>query len=965
MPLLASLIVLTNFCGTATVDTLGACVVSYVPNGGEEVFAALPSGVGGLPLCWPWFQFNGPRGKDSPKHGIARDREFEVIARSEGALTLGLCSDAETRKEFPHDFRLLVEIRLEDGLSVEMTGENTGRTPFPVTEAFHPYLLRTQVGSLQDDGTGCFRVWNPDAGSHLKTQGLGPEDWRTFLCVENGTFKPEDAYTLTPGSRHTLRRRISPTPVVRDTAALQARIDAVSAGGGGAVRVSGDWTVASLRLKTGVALHLEEGARLLASTNYADYVNTPGENRGAVVWADGADRIALEGRGVVDGRGDLMPCCCGRPGRWRGVVFTRCRDVRIEDVTIRNAHSWGCYLKECDGVAVKRTRIFNHCNLNNDGLDVASKNVLIEDCDIDSEDDALVFKNHNPDFVVENVRVRNCRLSCTSSFIKIGTETYGGFRDLDIGGCVLDTRSAPVCRPPFTNLPGVESAQTGVTGISVQMVDGGFVENVKVSGIRMKRGIVVPMNVRLDSRHPPVAGRKTFLRNVLIEDVSMESPSTGWIASSITGASGLRPQGVTLRNVALSLKGCADREAASWPVLERAGGYPSGAMFQVVSPAFGFFVRHADDVRFENVRLELTGKDIRRPIVVDDAVVSDDAGRTVSIEKVPNAFKLPKERSLIGRREWDVRFFQSRSSLDGTNQPFYWFDPEKDGPVPLVVVLHSWGANCFYASPATTVADYCAKHGWAMLYPNFRGPNVRPEACGSDLAVQDILDAIDWAKRECSIDKDRIYIIGGSGGGHMALLTAGRHPEVFAGVAAFCPITDLARWQNDSTERKNHYARNLVSVCGGLPTERPDEYARRSPLTWLPAARKTNLPVYIATGIHDGHAGSVPVGHAIRAFNALADEKERISESDIGFVEVREAVPDHLQFKGSDPFYGQKTRVHLRATSANARLTLFEGGHAGNYPAGLDFLSRQRRGRPADMSLPGTAAESSIEQVTR
>ena len=57
--------------------------------------------------------------------------------------------------------------------------------------------------------------------------------------------------------------------------------------------------------------------------------------------------------------------------------------------------------------------------------------------------------------------------------------------------------------------------------------------------------------------------------------------------------------------------------------------------------------------------------------------------------------------------------------------------------------------------------------------------------------------------------------------------------------------------------------------------------------------------------------------------------------------------------------------MYIRATSANARLTVFEGGHGGNYPAGLDFLSRQVKGRKADMSLPEKAAAAKIERITK
>ena len=252
---------------------------------------------------------------------------------------------------------------------------------------------------------------------------------------------------------------------------------------------------------------------------------------------------------------------------------------------------------------------------------------------------------------------------------------------------------------------------------------------------------------------------------------------------------------------------------------------------------------------------------------------------------------------------------------------------------------------------------YARKHGWAMVGPNFRGPNSTPSACGGEAAVQDIVDAVNYAKGRVRIDPKRVYIIGGSGGGHMTLLMAGRHPEIWAGCAAFCPITDLARWHADSVlvhpGRSRKYAKMMEGACGGRPEKCPEEYRRRSPLAWIDNARKAGVPVYIVTGIHDGWTGSVPVGHSFRAFNALADEKDRVSESDIAEIEATRKVPADMAYKGAeDPFYSAKHRIHFRGTSANVRFTLFEGGHGGNFPAGLDFLSRQVKGRPADFTLP-------------
>ena len=123
------------------------------------------------------------------------------------------------------------------------------------------------------------------------------------------------------------------------------------------------------------------------------------------------------------------------------------------------------------------------------------------------------------------------------------------------------------------------------------------------------------------------------------------------------------------------------------------------------------------------------------------------------------------------------------------------------------------------------------------------------------------------------------------------------------------------------------------------------------------------MGAYIVTGIHDGWKGSVPVGHSFRAFNALANPEDRVSEADIAAIEETQQVPAALVYGGpKDPLYSERIRIHFRRTSANVRFTLMEGGHGGNFAAGLDFLSRQTKGRPTDFSLPekGKAHEEAL-----
>jgi len=319
------------------------------------------------------------------------------------------------------------------------------------------------------------------------------------------------------------------------------------------------------------------------------------------------------------------------------------------------------------------------------------------------------------------------------------------------------------------------------------------------------------------------------------------------------------------------------------------------------------------------------------------------------------------------RQEAMAHSVEVRSSKDGSPQRVIWWRPEtaaktaSGAPVPLLVFLHSWSGGFEQGPPWIAQAK---KMGWALAAPDFRGPNRRPEACASDLAVQDVLDAVEYARREARIDDSRIYLVGGSGGGHMALMMAARAPHVWAGVSSWCPITDLAAWHAESSARKNNYARMLEQSCGGPPGPSTEaEYRRRSPLFHLAAAR--GVPVDISTGIHDGHTGSVPVSHTLRAFNALAADSARIDDGLITAMVSGRSVPQALSAERQDDPERAKA-VLFRRVSGNARVTIFEGGHDSESTSAVLWLSRQRRGAPADWSLgKAPAAPSAAQEVSR
>lgn len=287
------------------------------------------------------------------------------------------------------------------------------------------------------------------------------------------------------------------------------------------------------------------------------------------------------------------------------------------------------------------------------------------------------------------------------------------------------------------------------------------------------------------------------------------------------------------------------------------------------------------------------------------------------------------------------------SSLDHTLQPARCWAPEqaRTSATPLLVFLHSWSGD--YTQDRSDWLKQAVEREWMLILPNFRGRNDHPEACGSALARQDILDAVDWMYEEYRVDPSRIYLAGVSGGGHMSLLMAGRHPERFSAVSAWVGISDLAEWyrfhQKDGVPQ--NYARMIAACCGGAPgdSETVDrEYRERSPIYWL--AGVGDLRLDINAGGTDGKTGSVPIHQSLRAFNVVAEAGRHppVSEDEIEELwrNDRLASPRESDV-AEDATYGREIR--LRRSAGATRVTLFDGGHEGLTGAACAWLAEQSR----------------------
>jgi Glycosyl hydrolases family 28 len=408
-----------------------------------------------------------------------------------------------------------------------------------------------------------------------------------------------------------------------DTAAIQAAIDACTRGGGGVVLFpAGRFLSGTITLKDNVTLHLSAAATLLGSQNPKDYVAKPFPARDldvggfevwALIYADGAANIGLEGKGAIDGAGKPFPPTKHTPDiagsvRPRAIFLKSCKQVKVRDITIRESAMWSAHFALCENVFIHGITIYSDSFYNQDGIILDScQDSLVSDCFIDTLDDALVIKASYPR-PCKNLAITNCVLTSRCAAIKFGTQSLGGFQNVAISNC-----SCHDCR---------------LGGLKFETVDGGDLENVTVSNISMTN-VSAPIFFKLGNRaqdfgfkeveHPrPIAK----LRRVVISGIrATVSGNEKWRSGAtiiIAGLPGHPVENVVLNDIHITYPGGGTLpEAARTDIPEREGAYPENTMFGVL-PAYGFYLRHAKGITLRDVRLELEKPDLRPALICDD-----------------------------------------------------------------------------------------------------------------------------------------------------------------------------------------------------------------------------------------------------------------------------------------------------------------------------------------------------------
>jgi hypothetical protein len=423
--------------------------------------------------------------------------------------------------------------------------------------------------------------------------------------------------------------------VTKDTRPLQRAIDTCAAAGGGTVVLErGTFLSGMIVLHSNITLHIEAGATLLGSRDDDDYptthpptINTELANcKRALVYAEGANNVRIEGDGTIDGHADIP--------KWRGMalpegerpmaIFTALStNVSIENITVKNAATWAVVNLEVEHLVIRGITVDSTFGPTHDGIDVVDgRDVLIENCTITTGDDAVCLKSGSAKGL-RDVTVRNCRIkgAGVANGVKFGTATVGPMRDM-----------------LFEDL-SIEHAQAAA--IAIESVDGSALSNLSFRRISVAH-VGTPFFVLLGSRGNAPIGSIRSIRFDTIRAGSMRYPWGSLLSGAPSDASGSHDlQDISFSNLDVTFKagdsmsgphvfGSDESEVERFP--EYAGGYPDpkfifatptskAEVTRYALPGWAFFIRHARGVSFENCRIAVDGSETRVPIATNNAVV--------------------------------------------------------------------------------------------------------------------------------------------------------------------------------------------------------------------------------------------------------------------------------------------------------------------------------------------------------
>lgn len=399
-----------------------------------------------------------------------------------------------------------------------------------------------------------------------------------------------------------------------DTLALQRAIDAAAGTGGSVVLSRGTFLASTLTLHSSMTFFIAPGATLLGSRDAASYPaqspntgNTQLSNcRRALLYAHEVSDLTIDGGGTIDGQGDAF----GGAENTRPMLVwaVLSQNVTVQNVYLKKGAMWSLVTMESDRVRIRNVNVQSD-NITHDGIDVVDgSDIIVEDSAVRAGDDAMCLKT-GVRRGIDTMIVRDSIFSGSnggSNGIKFGTATYGAFKNITIeDSYVKEVQYAAVA---------LESRQgADVDGVAFQ----------RIEFARVGAAFFIYLAQQATTHPIGDVPKLGSMANVSFTDVAgstMSWPNSPHQGSLITGhlynGTTYPIRNLSFTNVAIAFVGGRSTVPAA-PPEAMANQYPESNMFGDL-PAWGYYLRHVDGVRFDNCRSTVATPDVREKLVTDD-----------------------------------------------------------------------------------------------------------------------------------------------------------------------------------------------------------------------------------------------------------------------------------------------------------------------------------------------------------
>ncbi len=407
--------------------------------------------------------------------------------------------------------------------------------------------------------------------------------------------------------------------VTNDHNAIQKAIDACEGTGGTVLFSKGNFLTGQLMLRSDITLQIDSSATILGiqSDLQEDYptgmLQTKYPNRmyddmqRRLIYGNQVKNVTITGEGTIDGQGDYAPwnnvkSLGAEKDRPSILAIVGSKNITVSNVTMIEPGCWTQVYIECDSVAIKNLKIrTGNLSPNRDAIDIVDcHNVLIEDCDIASEDDGICFKSGS-EYGCVNAVVRNCTIDKLNvnagNGFKLGTDALGSFMNFKVSGLKIKNVKRN-------------------SAIAIESMDGAIIDNLNISDVEISNSAQA-IFVLLADRKRTVPGRKArigTISNIHFKNIRGKN-FTQQYPSIITGIPGHNIQNITFEDLDLVLKGGI--QTTDQTVMEYDGQYPEGYKYGNTN-AYGFFIRHTDQVKFVNCNISSELPDAREWLVQED-----------------------------------------------------------------------------------------------------------------------------------------------------------------------------------------------------------------------------------------------------------------------------------------------------------------------------------------------------------